>query len=148
MGLTIKNFNIFGVSLKNSIFRGAGVHEKPNQREAGLKRGAWTVCRFEKGGLARKKGVVLLREFDTRIYTMFTVCILITLSYAEIAEIKLKFFKRNPGNYQNRSLAALYCLQGQPEPIQYRSQLFIVSLSFILLLYARVAWAFDDQCRA
>ena len=79
MGLTIKNFNIFGVSLKNPILGGGGPR-KPIQRGDCLKRGIGQFAELRKWGLARQKGVVLLRGFGTPIYTMFTVCILITLS--------------------------------------------------------------------
>ena len=60
----MKNYKIFGSSLKNPPFRR---EFRKNQYRGGdcLKRGrAWTVCRFEGGGdLARKRVVVLLREW-------------------------------------------------------------------------------------
>ena len=40
-----------GVTKKQ--YRGGGI---------GLKRGAWTICRFKRGGLGKKEGVVFLRE--------------------------------------------------------------------------------------
>ena len=47
-----------GVHSKTRFFfaGGEGVHENQYIEENGLKRGAWTVCRF-KGGLAKKRGV-------------------------------------------------------------------------------------------
>ena len=39
---------------------GEGVHEKQIYRGNGLKKGAWTVCRF-KGRLGKKEGVVFLK---------------------------------------------------------------------------------------
>ena len=56
MVLRMKNFMIFGNSMKNTTFRGV-VHEKPIQRGDCLKRGTWTVCQF-KGELGKKEGEV------------------------------------------------------------------------------------------
>ena len=74
----MKDFNIFGVSLKNLIFREEGVQEKPIYRGIARKGGAWTVCRFKEGGLARQMRGVFLRGgggwgwgVDTPVHTMF-----------------------------------------------------------------------------
>ena len=71
MGLRMKNF---GGSLKNPIFLGGGVHEKPIYRwELPKKEGAWTVCRFRRG-LAEKeeegvfeRGWALKRDSNTGV---------------------------------------------------------------------------------
>ena len=57
MVLRMKNFNIFGVHWKIRLLGGF----TKNQYRGGncLKRGAWTVCRFN-GGLGEKEGVVFL----------------------------------------------------------------------------------------
>ena len=62
MGLRMKSVNIFGVHWK-IWFLGVGVHKKPIQRGDCLKRGAWTVCRFQ-GELGKKEGG------DTPMHTM------------------------------------------------------------------------------
>ena len=54
-GVKDKKFQYYGGSLKNQIFRGGGVHEKPIKRGNCLKRGACTVCRFT-GGAWQKRG--------------------------------------------------------------------------------------------
>ena len=68
MGLTMKNFNIFGVHWKIWVLGGVGGGGlTKNQYRGGncLRRGAWTVYRFKGGGgLARKKGMVFLRGVD------------------------------------------------------------------------------------
>ena len=48
MGLKIENFNIMWVHWK-------GGHKKTIYRGNGLTSGAWTVCRFKGGGLAKKR---------------------------------------------------------------------------------------------
>ena len=61
MVLRMKNFNILVVHLKIQLL-GGGL-ENPIYMGNCLKRGAWTVCWFKGGGgLARKRGVVFLRE--------------------------------------------------------------------------------------
>ena len=42
-----------GLAMKNPIFK--GVYEKPIYRGDCLKRGVWTVCRFKRRGLGKKK---------------------------------------------------------------------------------------------
>ena len=61
VGLRIKNLNITGVHQKIQFLGRGGVTK--NQYIGGncLKRGTWTVCRFN-GGLAKIRGVVFLRE--------------------------------------------------------------------------------------
>ena len=63
------NFNIFRVHGKIQVLEG-GLTKNRYTGEDCLKRRAWTVCRFKKGGLARKRGVVFLRGVDTPMHTM------------------------------------------------------------------------------
>ena len=60
MGLTMKNFNVLGVHWKTQFLGGGSLKNQYRRRGLPKRGGAWTVCRFM-GGLARMKGVVLLR---------------------------------------------------------------------------------------
>ena len=60
MGLKMENFNIIYVdSLENPFFGGGEVvvTKKQYMEENCIKRGAWTVCRFKGGGLAKKRAM-------------------------------------------------------------------------------------------
>ena len=77
MKLRMKNFNIFKGSLKNPTFRGGEGSRKTNIEGGGLSKkgrlGQFTDLRWGRGGLARKRGVVFLREgggVDTTMHTM------------------------------------------------------------------------------
>ena len=60
MGLRMKNFNIMEGPLKNPIFKRGGFPKNQCIRGNCLKRGAWTLSRFngEGGGLAKRGGGV------------------------------------------------------------------------------------------
>ena len=78
MGLRMKNFNIMGSSLKNSIFTGGGGFRQTNIYGGYcLNRGrAWTVSRFKEGGLGKKEGDGVFEEWgvDTLMHTMPGIC--------------------------------------------------------------------------
>ena len=69
MGLRMKNLNILGVHGKIRVLEGR-FHEKPIYRGDCLKRGGFEQFADLRGGLARKRGVVFLREVDTPMHTM------------------------------------------------------------------------------
>ena len=58
----MKNFNVFGIQGKIRVLKW-GFHEKPIYRRHCLEwgggmggRGAWTICRFKRGGAWQEKG--------------------------------------------------------------------------------------------
>ena len=55
----MKNFNIWAFTEKSDFQRG-DFTEKTIKRRDCLKRGAWAVWKFKKGGLVKKEGVVFL----------------------------------------------------------------------------------------
>ena len=63
MVLRVKNFNFWGGSLRNLTFRERG--SRKTNIEGRLPRkgggGAWTVCRYKRGGLGKKEGVVFFK---------------------------------------------------------------------------------------
>ena len=73
MVLKMKNFNILGVHWKVQLL--GGFMKNQYRGWDCLKRGggAWTVCRFIREGLARKKEVMFLRGVDTSMRTMRVV---------------------------------------------------------------------------
>ena len=77
MGLKMESFNIIWVHWKIDFLGGSGGHKKIRYRENCLKRGAWTVCRFKGGGLA-KKGQCALCRLLALSRLRFSTCILWT----------------------------------------------------------------------
>ena len=55
MVLRMKNFNILGVHWKIRLLRGGPWKTNIEEGDC-LKRGAWRICWFKGGGLARKRG--------------------------------------------------------------------------------------------
>ena len=89
MGLRLKNIDIMGVHWKIWFLREA-LHENQYTGGGCLKRGAWSVCRFKKGGvggrrggaLGEKEGRVFLKgaEVDTVMHSVGCIC----KGYAEV----------------------------------------------------------------
>ena len=68
--LRTKNFNILGGSLKDLTSRG-GILKNKYIGGDGLKKEAWTVCRFKgEGSLVRKRGGVFQWGVDTPMHNM------------------------------------------------------------------------------